>query len=325
MRIQKRALLTMGLAAVLATANAPLFAQSYPSRPIELVVPYPPGASTDLIGRIIQGRLATELGQPVVIDNRGGAGGNLGAALVAKAPADGYRLLLSTNAITTINPHVTKGGNFDAAKELTAVAQIANGPMGIAVRSDAPFSTLAEMVAYAKKNPGKLSYGSAGNGSPHHIIGELLKQQANIFMLHVPYRGIGPALTDLLGGNIQVVISTLAGLNPQVTAGKLRVLAIAEEKRFEGAPSIPTIAETYPGFVASAWFGIYAPTGTPAEVIKKVNTAINAAVSSDDVKSKLIAASLVPASGSPEAFIKLTHGDYTRWGALVKEKHIQAD
>lgn len=325
MRIHKRAFLTMGVAAALATTSMTTWAQNYPSRPIELVVPYPPGASTDLIGRIIQQRMSAELGQPIVIDNKGGAGGNVGAAWVAKSPADGYRLLLSTNAITTINPHVTKGGNFDAAKELVAVAQIANGPMGIAVRSDAPFSTLAEMVAYAKKNPAKLSYGSAGNGSPHHIIGELLKQQANIFMLHVPYRGIGPALTDLLGGNIQVVISTLAGLSPQVAAGKLRILAIAEDKRFEGTPNIPTIAETYPGFVASSWFGIYAPTGTPADSIKKVNAAVNAAVATDEVKGKLISASLIPVTGTPETFTKLTQADHSRWGALVKEKGIQAD
>lgn len=310
---------------VLSAATAGVWAQAFPNRPIEIVVPYPPGASTDLIARILQSRLSASLAQPIVIDNKGGAGGNIGAAYVAKAPADGYRLLLSTNAITTINPHVSKNTNFDALKDLVPVAQIANGPIGIAVRADMPVSSLADLVSYAKKNPGKLSYGSAGNGSPHHVIGELLKQQAGVFMVHVPYRGIGPALTDLLGGTINVVVSTLAALNPQVAAGKVKVLAIAEARRFEGAPNIPTVAETYPGFEASSWFGIYAPAGTPVDVVNRLNAAINAAVASDDVRGKLVAAALAPATGTPDAFAKLTQNDYTRWGRLVKEKNIQAD
>lgn len=325
MNISRRTALMGGVASLLSVTTHSAWSQAYPNRPIELVVPYPPGASTDLIGRILQPTLSAHLGQTIVIDNKGGAGGNTGAAYVARSPADGYRLLLSTNAITTINPHVTKGGNFNAAKDLVAVAQIANGPMGIAVRSDAPVSTLPELVAFAKKNPGKLTYGSAGNGSPHHIIGELLKQQAGIFMLHVPYRGIGPAMNDLLGGNINVVISTLAGLAPHVAAGKVKVLAIAEKNRFVGAPDIPTVADVYPGFLASAWFGVYAPVGTPADIVGRFNAAVVAAVNNADVRKRLIDASLVPETGTPEAFAKLTADDYERWGKLVREKNIQAD
>ena len=316
---------TASLALATLAPGARAQAQAWPTRPVELVVPYPPGASTDLIARTLQNRLAALLGQPVVIDNRGGAGGNIGAAWVARSAPDGYRLLLATNAITTINPHVTRGANFDAFRDLVAVAQICNGPMGIAVRSDLPVANLGELVAYAKKNPGKLSYGSAGNGSPHHVIGELLKQEAGVFMVHVPYRGIGPAMTDLLGGNIQVIVSTLAGLSAQAAAGKIRILATAEPRRFEGMPQVPTVAETFPGFEASAWFGLYAPVGTPAAVIARVNTAVNAAVATDEVRARLLASALGPATGTPEAFAKLTQSDHARWGKLVREKNIQAD
>ena len=300
-------------------------AQSYPSRPVELVVPYPPGASTDMIARTLQARMSSLLGQQLVIDNKGGAGGNIGAAYVARSPADGYRLLLATNAITTINPHVSKNSQFDALKDLAPVGQICNGPLAIAVRSDFPVSTLSELIAYGKKNPGKLSFGSAGNGSPQHVVGELLKQRAEIFMVHVPYRGIGPALTDLLAGNIQVMVGTLASVSAQLAAGKVKVLAIAENQRFSASPNIPTVAETYPGFFATSWFGIYAPAGTPTDVIQRLNAALNTTLAAEDVRSKLTAASLPPAPGTPEALAKLTLDDYTRWGKLIKERNISAD
>jgi len=303
----------------------PALAQTFPQRQVELVVPYPPGASVDLVARILQPRLRTVLGQTVVIDNKGGAGGNVGAAHVAKSAPDGYRLLLATNAIITINPHVTKGGNFDAMRDLAPVALIATGAMAIGVRTDAPYTTMAELVDFARKNPGKISYGSAGNGSPHHIIGELLKQQAGVSMVHVPYRGIGPAVTDLLGGNIQVVISTVAGLSAQVAAGKIKLLGTTEAQRLESMPQLPTVAETVPGVVASSWFGIYAPAGTSPEVIKVLHDAVNATVSTEDVKARLVAASLDPVSTSLEAFTRLGRDDHSRWGALVRARNITAD
>jgi tripartite-type tricarboxylate transporter receptor subunit TctC len=325
MKFSRRGLIQGGIAALFALSVHGAWADTYPSRPIELVVPYPPGASTDLIGRVIQQAMSAHLGQPVVIDNKGGAGGNTGAAYVARSPADGYRLLLSTNAITTINPHVTKSGNFNAATDLVAVAQIANGPMGIAVLADSPATTLMELVALAKKNPDKLTFGTPGNGSPHHVMGELLKQEAGISIVHVPYRGVGPAMNDLLGGNIDIVISTLAGLAPHVKAGKVRILAIAERERIESEPNLPTVAEFFPGFFASSWFGIYAPKGTPADVVARVNAAVVAAVNDPEVKRRLVEAALVPATGAPAELAKLTAYDYERWGKLVREKNIQAD
>ncbi len=325
MNISRRTALMGGVASLLSVTTHSAWSQAYPNRPIELVVPYPPGASTDLIGRILQPTLSAHLGQTIVIDNKGGASGNTGAAYVARSPADGYRLLLSTNSITTINPHVIKAGSFDAYKGLTAVAQICSGPMGVAVRADSPVSTLQELVEWAKKNPGKLTFGTPGSGSPHHVMGELLQQQGNISLVHVPYRGIGPAMTDLLGGSIDIVFSTLAGLSTHVAAGKVKVLAIGERKRFPGAPNIPTVSELFPDFYASAWFGIYAPNGTPADIVDRVNKAVVAAVARPDVQKRLIDAALVPESGSPEAFAKLTTYDYERWGKLVREKNIQAD
>lgn len=325
MNLTRRQWLAGSVGAALGSTGLLAHAQAYPSRAVELLVPYPPGASVDLIGRIIQTRMGASLGQPVIIDNKGGAGGNVGASMVAKSPADGYRLLLSTNAITTINPHVVKGANFDAAKDLMAVAQICNGPMGIAVRADMPVKTVAELVDYAKKNPGKVSYGTPGSGSPHHVMGELINQRGGVSMLHVPYRGIGPALTDLLGGNINVVISTLAALAPQISAGKIRLLAIAEAQRFSAMPQVPTVAETFPGFEASSWFGIYAPTGTPREIVQRVHAAVNAALADAEVKKKLIDAYLDPAPATTEAFAQRTQADYARWGKFIKEKGITAD
>ena len=300
-------------------------AQNPPTKAIEIIVPYPPGASTDLIARLLQPQVSALLKHPVVVENKGGAGGNIGADYVAKSTPDGYRLLLATNAITTINPHVSRNAGFDVFKDLAPVAKIANGPMGIAVRSDSAVATLADLIALAKKEPGKLSYGTAGNGSPHHIIGELLNQQAGISIVHVPYRGVGPALTDLMGGNIDVVVSTLAGLTPLAAGGKVRILGVAEAKRFEGAPDIPTIAELFPGFEASSWFGIYAPAGTPAAMIDRLNAAFNTAIASQEVRTKLLANSLAPSTDTPEGFGNLTRSDFNRWGKLIRDRNIRAD
>ena len=300
-------------------------AQAYPTRAIELVVPYPPGASTDMIARTLQPRMSALLGQQVVVDNKGGAGGNIGAAYVARSPADGYRLLLATNAVTTLNPHVSRNTQFDALKDLIPVGQICNGPLANTVNADLPVSTLPELVAYAKKNPGKLSFGTPGNGSPQHVFGELLKQRAEIFMVHVPYRGIGPALTDLLAGNIQVMVATLSSVTAQLAGGKVRVLAIGESQRLPTSPDIPTVAETYSGFFASAWFGIYAPAGTPSDIIQRLNAALNGAVAAEDVRAKLAGAFLPPSTGTPEALGKLTLEDHARWGKLIAERGIKAD
>ena len=326
-QIKRRAWLGAAVSTGLGLTGSWANAQSsYPNRTVELIVPYPPGASTDLVARIIQPSLTASLNQqPFVIDNKGGAAGNIGAAYVAKSAPDGYRLLVATNAITTILPHLTKNPPFDALKDLVPVAKLASGPIGIAVRSDMPVKNLADLIALAKRAPGKLSYGTPGSGSPHHLIGEQIKQLAGVFIVHVPYRGIGPALTDLQGGTIDIVVSTLAGLTPLVSAGKLKVLAIAEGKRFDDAPNVPTVAETFPGFEASAWLALYAPAGTPADVIRRLNEAVNTALTTNDVRARFLASALLPTPGTPEALGALTRTDFARWGQLIRDRNIGGD
>lgn len=299
-------------------------AAGFPTKPIELVVPYPPGASTDLIARVLQRKMGEFLGQSIVVENKAGAGGNIGVAYVAKSTPDGYRLVLSTNATVTINPHVYSKPGFDALKDLTAVAAVANGPLCISVNAKLGVNSLQELIALAKQGK-HLSFGSAGNGSPQHLVGELLNKEAGISLTHVPYRGIGPALTDLLGGTIQVMVSTLASVKPSLQNGSLKVLAIAEEERFAGAPTIPTVAETFPGFDASAWFGIYAPTGTPKDVVDKVNAAVNAALADPAVKQTLLDNALIPAGGAAAMLTGMTQADYRKWGEVVRSRGISAD
>jgi tripartite-type tricarboxylate transporter receptor subunit TctC len=318
---RRRILLALGAA----TIALPGRAQTFPSRPIELIVPYPTGASVDFTARLVQAKLGNSLGQPVVVENRAGAGGNIGSAYVAKSPPDGQRILLTTNAVMSINPHVYKNMGFDVLKDLSAITLAANGPIGIAVSANSPITSLAQLIEHAKRNPGKLSFGTPGSGSPQHVIGELLKQRAGIFMVHIPYRGIGPAITDVLGGNLDMAISTLAALTPQATAGRLRVLALAESRRSEAAPNIPVVAELLPGFEASAWLAFFAPAGTPREVIARLNGALSGALQADDVKAKLLGSALTPGGGPPEQLEKLVRDDHERWGRIIRERGVTAD
>lgn len=319
----RRRLLTALSAAALLPVGAR--AQAYPNRAVELVVPYPTGASVDFTARLVQPRVAAALGQSVVIDNRAGAGGNIGSAYVAKSPPDGHRILLTTNAVMSINPHVYRNMGFDVLKDLAPVTLAVNGPIGIAVAANSPIQSLPDLIAHAKRNPGKLSFGTPGSGSPQHVIGELLKQRAGIFMVHIPYRGVGPVITDVIGGSVDIVISTLAALTPQASAGRLRVLALAEAKRSEAAPQLPLVAETLPGFEASAWLAFFAPAGTPREVIARLNTVLAAAINADDVKPKLIASALTPGGGTPEQLARLVRDDHERWGRIIRERGITAD
>jgi tripartite-type tricarboxylate transporter receptor subunit TctC len=300
-------------------------AQAWPTRPIELIVPYPTGASVDFTARLVQPRLAATLGQSVVVENRGGAGGNIGSAYVAKSAPDGYRILLTTNAVMVINPHVYRNMGFDALKDLTPLTLAVNGPLGIAVAATSPIQSLADLIAFAKRNPGKLSFGTPGSGSPQHVVGELLKQRAGMFMVHIPYRGVGPVITDVIGGSVDVVISTLSALTPQASAGRLRVLALCEAKRLESAPNIPVVAETLAGFEASAWLAFFAPAGSPREVVQKLNAALVGAINAEDVRSKLIGSALAPAPGTPEQLGKLVRDEHERWGRIIRERNITAD
>src|SRR4051794_26463971 len=252
------------VAAAVAFSAVPAAAQDYPNRPITIVAPFPPGASTDSIARLLREGMSAELGQPIIIENRGGAGGTTGSAMVAASTPDGYTLLLPASASLTMNRIMQKNYPFDPRTALAGISFVAESTLFLVVHPSLPVHNVAERIDYARKNPGKLSYGSSGVGSGHHIAGELLKQKTGIDMVHVPYKGGSPAMQDLIAGNIPVSFATAPAAFPQMAAGKVRVLASTRAQRDPDYPDIPTIAETVPGIASISWFGLFAPAGTPA-------------------------------------------------------------
>lgn len=293
-------------------------AQSTPRGPLTLVVPYPAGGSTDQVARMLIDGLSAALGQSVIIDNRGGSGGNIGTAYVAKSNPDGSVILLATNAVMTMNPFMFKSINFDPIKDFSPITAATQGVIGIAVNADLPIYNVTDLVEYARKNPGKVTFGTAGTGSPHHITGELLNQLGGVKMVHVPYRGGGPMISDLLGGHINAGIIALSAILPQLETKKIRLIAIAEKKRFAGAPDTPTVAETYPGFEVSAWFGFFGPAGMSAETISRLNTGIAKVLNDPEIQKKLNELALPPSPGTPEQLAGVVKSDLDRWGKLIK-------
>lgn len=312
---------------LIAAAALPLSAwsQAFPSRPITIVVPYPPGASTDQTARLVAQRWAADSGHSIVVENKGGANGNIGAATVAKAPPDGYRILLATQPIVTINPFIYKDMGFDPVKDLTPLTAAVNGVVAIAVHPSLPVNNLAELIAYAKKQPGGLQYGTAGAGTPQHIGGLLLAQRAGIPATHVPYKGGGPMVTDLLAGHVKVGIVTLSAIKAHADAKRLKVLAIGETKRFPGAPDIPTVAETLPGFELTTWLGFFGPGGLPKDRVEYLSQALIKALNADDVKAKLTELALPLRAEGPEDLAKLVASDREQYGKIIREHRITTD
>ncbi len=321
-----RAFRAFGLAGLILLAAAPpAIAQTYPNRPITMVIGFPPGGSTDAVGRILQEPMSQSLGQQIVIDNRGGAGGTTGAAAVANAPPDGHTLLLTVNASLTMNMYMQKNFPFDSKKAFAPVTPTADVVLALVVNADLPVKTVAELIEYAKKNPGKLSYGSSGVGSGHHICGELLKQKTGIDMVHVPYRGGAPAIQDLVAGNIQVSFGTLPSAMPHVQSGKIRMLAMAERTRHPDFPNLPTVDETVPGVFNIGWNGILAPAGTPQPVIDKLHASATAALKLPDVVAKMKLQGLTVMSSSPAEFRKLINDEVDFWGKVIPSIGIQPE
>ena len=308
------------------TASGLVFAQAYPSRPLRLIVPFPPGGAVDAWARIVQTRLGEVLGQGVVIENRGGAGGMIGAELVAKAAPDGYTLLVGNVAALAMNVGVFSKMPYDPVRDFAPVMRTVVVNYALVVHPAVSARTVGELIAHAQANPGKLSYGSAGSGSAPHLATELLKQRAGIDMVHVPYKGGGPMVADLLGGQIQLAIGDQANLMPQVKAGKLRVLAVGSALRSPGYPEVPTIAEAgFPGYEAAAWQGVVAPAGTPAEVVKRLNEALARVMDLPDVRERLVGAGLDPAGGSPEDFARHIRAEIAKWSKVAKDVGARAD
>jgi tripartite-type tricarboxylate transporter receptor subunit TctC len=323
----RRLVMAAFVAALATLASVAAVAQpAYPSRPIRLVVPFPPGGAVDFYARAVQGPLSERLGQPVVIENRVGASGMVGADHVAKSAPDGYTLLLGNIASLAINVSLYPKMAYDPATDFTPIMRTIDVNYALVVHPSVPAKSVAELIAYAKANPGKLSYGSAGSGSLPHLATELFKQATGTEINHVPYKGGGPMVTDLLGGTVQMVIADQANLMPHVKSGKLRALAVASPARSPNAPDLPTIAESgLPGFQAVAWNGLVGPAGLPPDVVSKLHDAFVKVMAMPSVRERLVGGGLDPVGDTPEAFGRFVKSEIAKWGRIAKDVGARAE
>jgi tripartite-type tricarboxylate transporter receptor subunit TctC len=307
----------LGCLLAMLTAASVAASDDYPNRPITLIVPFPPGASTDALARLTRDGMSELLGQPIIIDNRGGAGGTTGSAVVASAAPDGYTLLLPASASLTMNPFVQKNYPFDPRKALSGISFIAESTLFLCVHPSLPVHNVAELISYARQNPGKLSYGTSGVGSGHHIAGELIKQKTGIDMVHVPYRGGGPAMQDLIAGNIPVAFATAPAALPQAAAGKVRILASVRRERDPDLPDIPIIAETIPGVGSTSWFGLFTPAGTPAPIVQKLNGVLTTVLRRPDIAERFKPQGLKPWISTPAELDEFVKNEFEYWGKVI--------
>lgn len=312
---------TLFLSATLAATAA---TAAYPDKPVRLVVPFAPGGGTDVIARSLGAEMSRDLGQTVIIENKPGAGTIIGTDLVAKSPPDGYNLVVATFA-HAINPSLHPRLPFSTRKDFAAVSLVAKGPNVLVVRADSPFKSVKDIVDSARARPGKLTYASQGNGTSAHLAGEMLTNLARIDMVHVPYRGAGPAMTDLLGGQIDMIFGTAAAVAKLVESGKLRALAVTTPERSHAYQGVPTVAETVPGYAVESWYGLYAPAGTPADVIARLNAAVRKAARSPDFARKIEPEGLAVVASDPAELDRYVQAEEARWARIVKENNVKAD
>jgi tripartite-type tricarboxylate transporter receptor subunit TctC len=314
-----------GSAALLASGGR-AHAEDYPSRPIAFIVPFPPGGSTTIVVRSISDRLGEVLGQQVIIDNRGGAGGTVGTKALARSEPDGYTIGLGYSGTLAIGPNLYSNPGYDPRKDFTAVGRIATAPNTLVVHPSFPAKNVAELIAYAKANPGKVNYGSAGVGTVSHICGEYFANAAGIKLVHVPYKGTGPALSDLIGGHIPMAFAPIPATYSNSKEGNMRMLAVTSAKRSTLAPEIPTIAEQgVPGFEAVLRYGVVAPAGTPAPIISRLNKALNEALASDEIRKRLALEGAEPLPSTPAEYAADIDREEREWGKVVKESGAKAD
>jgi tripartite-type tricarboxylate transporter receptor subunit TctC len=314
-------------ALVVASLTTVAAAQDYPgNKPIKLVVPFPAGGGTDIFARVIGNKLTETLKWVVVVDNKPGAGGNIGVDAVAKSPPDGYTIGLGQTSNLSINPTLYAKLPYDPLKDLVPIVLVADAPLVLVVPANSPFKTVADVVAAAKKKPGDVTFGSPGNGTVAHLTGELFQMAAGVKFQHIPYKGSAQALTDLMGGQVQVYMSSIPTALSHIKGGKLRALAVTSPKRAPSLPDVPTIAEAgYKGFDANTWFGLVAPAGTPAPIVTKINAEVNRILKMPDVKEKFAAEGGGPIGGSSQEFAALLKSDYVKWGKVVKDSGAKLD
>ena len=320
-RLGARFAATIIAATALATTAA---LAAYPDKPIRLVVPFAPGGGTDLIARTLGQGMAKELGQPVVVDNKPGGGTIIGTDTVAKSPPDGYTLLIATFA-HAVNPSMQAKLPFAWDKSFAPVVLIGRGPNVLVVRADSPYKSVKDVIATAKANPGKLTYASQGNGTSAHLAGELFTNLAKVEMAHVPYKGAGPAMTDVLGGQVDMIFGTAAAVAGFVSNGKLRALGVTSAERSAAMKDIPAIAETVPGYQVESWYGLYVPAGTPPDVIAKLNAVAKKVAQTDEFRKRVEPEGLVITAGAPAELDAYVHAEEARWRKIVRENNVKAD
>ena len=301
------------------------FAQTYPSKPITMVVPQAAGGTNDIVGRLIAPAFGEAIGASVVVENRPGAGGNIGTQSVARATKDGYTLLLTINSAQAINPALYKNPGFDPINDFVPLYYIGATPYVLVSPPGSPYKTLADVISGAKKKPGELSYASAGNGTISHLLGAMLNTSAGIEMQHIPYKGVAPAINDVLGGQVPLAFASLPSALNYIKAGKLQAIAISSAKRSSAAPEIPTIAETYPDCVGEVWVALFAPAGTPVNAVKKVQAAMDKVMATPEVREKLIAQGLDLTPVPPAKLVTLLKDELVKWAKIVKASGAQLD
>jgi tripartite-type tricarboxylate transporter receptor subunit TctC len=308
-----------------AVLGGPALAQGYPTKPIRLVVPFPAGGATDIFARAVSQKLGERLGTTVIVDNKPGAGGTIGSDLAAKAPADGYTLLLATSSTHSIGPSFGGKLPYDAVADFTPIAHVGNAPSIMLVPNGSPARTVKEWVDYARKNPGKLNYASSGNGTVVHLGTEYFKAQAGLFLVHIPYRGTALAIPDLVSGKLDLLMDSLPSGLPHVKEGRLRALGITSAKRSPLLPDLPAIAETVPGYESVTWFGMYGPKGLPADIAARINAAVNQALQDAEVKDRLARLGIEPAGGTPQQFAAMADADRAKWKKIITDRKITAE
>ena len=312
----------------LAAAALPALAQAqpaYPARPIRLIVPFPAAGATDLFGRTLSQKLGERLGQSIVIDNKPGAGGGIGSDLAAKAPADGYTLLLATTSTHSIGPLINPKLPYDPVRDFTPIAHVGDAPSIMLVPPGAPARTVAEWIDYARRRPGQLNYASSGNGTIVHLTAELFKAQAGVFVTHIPYKGTALAMPDLMSGKVDVLFDSLPTGLPFVRDGRLRALGVTSARRSALAPDVPAIAETLPGYESSTWFGLFGPKGLPAEVVARITAAATESMNDPELRAKLAGLGIEPVSGSAAQLAAVVARDTAKWRKIIVERGIKAD